>query len=153
MGAVEDFNACLDIRRKHLPSDSRVIAETLYQLGVAQEFNQQFDDAVNSLNNAIDVLKKHIENSKEPTEDERKELEALVPEIMEKIKDIKETKEECETSKRSRQNELPVGKVSAFGDSSSGSVESKDAALISSSLIKKKTSNESSASEEAKQRS
>merc|ERR1712113_1110541 len=60
--AVDDFTSCLEIRRNLLPSDLRLIAETLYQLGLAQEYHQQYDEAVGSLNSAIDMLKKHIAN-------------------------------------------------------------------------------------------
>jgi len=85
-----------------LPSDSRLIAEIFYQLGVAQDFHQQYDEAVASLNSAIDVLKKRIANlSAYEGETEIKEIEALVPEIAQKINDIKEIKAEEERDKKS----------------------------------------------------
>merc|ERR1712029_1009789 len=51
--AIEDLGTCLQRRQKMLPEDSRLIAETHYQLGVAQGFNVEFDQAVESLNSAI----------------------------------------------------------------------------------------------------
>ena len=48
-----------------VPEDSRCIAETHYQLGVALGFNAQFDEAVNALSDAIAVLEKRISFLKE----------------------------------------------------------------------------------------
>lgn len=107
--AIEDLRTCLERRRKLLPEDSRLIAETHYQLGVAEGFSIRFDEAVESLMSAIAVLEKRVENlkaekeSKDPAkkndafytrEGEIKELEGLIPEIREKIADTKDMKEE-----------------------------------------------------------
>ena len=51
-----------------MPEDSRCIAETHYQLGVAQGFNLQFDEAVTSLEGAIQVLQIRIDKLKSKTE-------------------------------------------------------------------------------------
>ena len=51
-----------------MPDDSRSIAETHYQLGVAQGFNLQFDDAVTSLEGAIHVLEVRVDKLKAKTE-------------------------------------------------------------------------------------
>ena len=51
-----------------MPEDTRCIAETHYQLGVAQGFNLQFDDAVVSLEGAISVLQIRIDKLKTKTE-------------------------------------------------------------------------------------
>merc|ERR1711903_44248 len=70
----------------------------------AQGFNAQYDDAVESLNNAITIIKEKIKNLNEthkiPSDDIKKEiseLEALVPEIEEKIADTKDMKKEAES--------------------------------------------------------
>merc|ERR1719500_1549179 len=42
--AVEDLQMCLK-KREAMPKDSRLVAETQYQHGVAQGFNKQYDDA------------------------------------------------------------------------------------------------------------
>ena len=69
----------------------RIVAETHYQLGVAQGFNAQYDEAVESLRNAINLLKSRIGNLQkvegEVAKKEVADLEALIPEIEEKIKD------------------------------------------------------------------
>merc|ERR1719423_529644 len=90
--AIDDLETCLKRRKDMLPEDSRVIAETQYQLGVAQGFNSDFDRAVESLDEAISVLQKRVENlkaekeSKDPAkakdafytrEGEIKEIESL----------------------------------------------------------------------------
>merc|ERR1711962_179054 len=97
--AVEDIQECLK-KEEPMPKDARIIAETHYQLGVAQGFNAQHDKAVESLKNAINILKSRIANL-EKVEDEgaKKEvtdLQALIPEIEEKISDTKDMKKESE---------------------------------------------------------
>merc|ERR1719500_423075 len=59
--AVEDIKLCLK-KQENLPKDSRIIAETHYQLGVAQGFNGQYDEAVESLNAAIKIIKEKTKN-------------------------------------------------------------------------------------------
>lgn len=107
--AIEDFTMCLRRRQELLPEDSRCIAETHYELGVALGFNAQFDEAVNALSDAIAVLEKRIANLKESKESqdpskkhdafytrerEITEIEGLLPEIKEKIADTKNMQEE-----------------------------------------------------------
>ena len=57
-----------------LPEDSRCIAETHYQIGVAQGFNLQFDEAVASLEGAIKCLQTRIDKLKSKTESIGKKL-------------------------------------------------------------------------------
>ena len=88
----------------------RCIAETHYQLGIAQGFDMKWEDAVVSLEAAIKVIETRIANLKAKTEspDESKkddsthtrekeveELETLIPEIKEKIVDTNEMKSEA----------------------------------------------------------
>merc|ERR1712042_164423 len=97
--AVEDLKACLS-KQDSLPKDSRIVAETHYQLGVAQGYNNQFEDAVSSLNTAIKILKERVKNLKESSsvsddvQKEIAELETLIPEIEEKIDDTKNMEKE-----------------------------------------------------------
>merc|ERR1712013_288765 len=107
--AVEDISLCLERQQASLPSDSRSIAETHYQLGVALGFHMKYEEAVVSLEAAISVLETRIKNLKEKSESpdlakqsdafytrekEIAEIEALIPEIKEKITDTNEMKEE-----------------------------------------------------------
>ena len=61
-----------------LPEDSRNIAVTYYQLGIAQGFNMKYEEAVDTLGLAIGVLKKRIDNLANKTEsvDESKKTKA-----------------------------------------------------------------------------
>jgi hypothetical protein len=65
--AIEDLDACLKRRQRMMSDDSRCIAETHYQLGVAKGFNLEFDEAVNSLDGAIHVLQSRIEKCIAPS--------------------------------------------------------------------------------------
>merc|ERR1711982_203987 len=60
--AVEDFAECLKVRTAHLPPDSRSIAETHYQLGVAHTLHSNYKEAEPHLNNAICALERRIYN-------------------------------------------------------------------------------------------
>jgi len=128
--AVEDLNLCLERQKASLPSDSRNIAETYYQLGVALGFHMKYEEAVTSLEAAIAVLDKRIKNLKEKTEspDESKkndpfftrekeiaDIESLIPEIKEKITDTNEMKDE--SIKKVSEMKEQIG----FGSSSSSS--------------------------------
>ena len=95
--AVEDLTTCLAKRLKALPEDSRYcfsdifgsllssrfisrsIAETHYQLGVAQAHCEDFVNAEKSLKAAISVLDKRVVNLKklEVSENIKKELAEL----------------------------------------------------------------------------
>jgi len=103
--AVEDMQLCLK-KREALPKDSRLIAETQYQLGVAQGFNNQFDEAVTSLKSAIKILEERVktikneEKSSEVEKKEAEELEALIPEIEGKIADTEDMKKEADAKQK-----------------------------------------------------
>merc|ERR1719402_1389824 len=64
--AVDDLKECLE-KRKALGSDARLIAETHYQLGVAQCYHMKFDEAVQSFNDAKTILSAHLESLKADT--------------------------------------------------------------------------------------
>merc|ERR1712002_273343 len=103
--AVEDMQLCLK-KREAKPKDSRLLAETQYQLGVAQGFNKQFDEAVRSLKAAIQILKervKNIKNEEKSSDVEKKEadeLEALIPEIEVKIADTEEMMKDADAKQK-----------------------------------------------------
>merc|ERR1712055_906686 len=79
--AVEDFGLCLEKRKSTLPTDSRLIAESYYEMGVAQGHLKLWTEAEKNLNSAITVLKSNKDLS---------DLETLVGEIQQKIADHKE---------------------------------------------------------------
>jgi len=146
--AIDDLETCLKRRKDMLPEDSRVIAETQYQLGVAQGFNSDFDRAVESLDEAISVLQKRVENlkaekeSKDPAkakdafytrEGEIKEIESLIPEIKEKIADTKDMKSEFAKKLAEARLTLTGGSQEEVAGKSDSSVST-----ISTNLIKKR---------------
>lgn len=144
--AVEDLNLCLDRQKASLPSDSRNIAETLYQLGVALGFHMKYEEAVASLEAAIAVLDSRIKNLKEKTEspDEAKkndafytrekeiaEIEALIPEIKEKITDTNEMKEESIKKVAEMKEQIGFGSSSSSSGVGSSTSTAKPIATIS----------------------
>jgi len=146
--AVEDLELCLARRVASLPSDSRCIAETHYQLGIAQGFDMKWEEAVISLEAAIKVLETRVANLKTSTEspDESKkedalytrekevtELEALIPEIKEKITDTNEMK--AESLRKMRE---AVGFPSAGGSSDGASSSSGSSKPVASIAVKRK---------------
>merc|ERR1711925_27497 len=93
--AVEDLTLCLTKRIKALPADSRSIAETHYQLGVAQAHSADYVNAEKSLEAAVSVLNVRIDNLKKmETSDnitkELTELALLCKEIKERSADHKD---------------------------------------------------------------
>lgn len=107
--AVTDITDCLKRFKTIHAADSRCIAETHYELGLALGHNNQFEEAVKSLEDAIACLRLRIDNLKKAKEsvDEAKatdafytreseivELEALIPDIEEKIQDTQDMKKQ-----------------------------------------------------------
>jgi len=93
--AVEDLTVCLAKRVKALPADSRSIAETHYQLGVAQAHCAEYGLAEKSLEAAVGVLNTRIANLKkmkalDDITKELAELTVLCTEIKERMADHKE---------------------------------------------------------------
>merc|ERR1712112_596393 len=139
--AVEDLQMCLK-KREAMPKDSRLVAETQYQLGVAQGFNKQYDEAVKSLNSAIQILKERVQNikneekSSEVEKKEAEELEALIPEIEGKISDTEDMKKESEAKEKGGEVGLEV-EASAKGDVEANSIAVKRKAEGDDSINKK----------------
>merc|ERR1711936_452497 len=143
--AVEDIKLCLTKQEK-MPKDARLRAEIHYHLGLAQAFHQQFDESIESHKAAIAILKERTKNLKVmetsstsprklvETNKEIAELEALIPEIEEKIVDTKDMKKEA-----SKQKDKSGEKGDVFGSSSTD----KSTASIA---IKRRSSGSESAS-------
>merc|ERR1712243_540556 len=144
--AVEDLTICLKRRTDSLPVDSRCIAETQYQLGIAQGFDMKWEEAVVSLEAAIKVLEKRIENLKAETEspDETKKDDSSHTREK-KITDTNEMKAES-----IRKMKEAVGFTSGSGpsDASSSASNSKP---ISSIAIKRKGDDQESEAKKPKE--
>merc|ERR1719431_238097 len=155
--AIEDLTMCLRRRQDLLPEDSRCIAETHYQLGVALGFNAQFDEAVNALSDAIAVLEKRVSFLKEAkdsfysAEKEVKEIEGIIPEIKEKIADTKDMQEETIKKIGDKRLNMIAEATAATenGDTLEGSSTSQKATTILT-VKKRKTSDETPANGDAK---
>ena len=58
--SVTDFKECLKIQKEYLDADSRLIAETHYQIGLACVFSQRYDESIESFKAAVDVIQGKI---------------------------------------------------------------------------------------------
>lgn len=58
--ALEDFQECLKLQVKHLEPDSRLLAETHYQLGLTYTLDLQYSQAVEELNSSIAVIRSRL---------------------------------------------------------------------------------------------
>lgn len=58
--AVDDFQQCLSLQLKHLASDSRLLAETHYQLGLTLCSDCQYSQAIEHFNHSARVIKSRL---------------------------------------------------------------------------------------------
>ena len=65
--AVEDLTSCLEKRKDKLPKDTREIAQTQYQLGVALGYHRQFDEAVKYFEDSFKTLTTMLKSLKADT--------------------------------------------------------------------------------------
>ncbi|XP_046959603.1 protein HGV2 [Vanessa cardui] len=161
--AVLDMVSCLEIQKELYRSDDRRIAETHYQIGLANSLASNFEDAITHFKNAANILESRIKTLENPSavaedatvkkysiadpfysvEDELKELKGLLPEIQEKIQDMMDYK--AEMIKRVRETLCPSnGEGSSSGGP--GAAPSKPSAPKAapsdiSHLIKRKRKN------------
>lgn len=98
--AINDLKQGLELQKSIYTQDSRIVAETLYKLGIAYSTNSDIDEAVKCFNESLDYLKNRIcmlekiEEKDQNIEEEIKCVKDLVPEIEEKIVDMKSLKDE-----------------------------------------------------------
>ncbi|XP_069687733.1 protein HGV2 isoform X2 [Periplaneta americana] len=146
--AIEDIKMCLQIQTDHLDEHDRCIAETHYQLGMAYSLVHDFDEAIEQLNQAHQLLEKRIkylqergkqgvtsaeQNENNPfytIEGEISEINALLPEIKEKISDLEDFKKEA---KKALLAKFDVGETGIKSETGQGSsAESSGAFPVSS---------------------
>jgi len=137
--AVEDLTACLNKRKELLPSDSRSIAETHYQLGIAQAYSGNFDAGESCMVAAVSVLSARLLNlkkmeSSEFLEKEMTDLQELVKEIEEKVVDFKDMK--AEATKKLKEAFSGTSEAASVGDKP-----------VSSIMVKRKPEVETAAKE------
>jgi len=95
--ALEDLGECLKMRKENFPADSRSIAETFYQLGLAQAQSGKITDGEASLAEASEVLKTRLGNlqkmeSSDFLSKEMADLDDLIKEVNDKIVDFGDMK-------------------------------------------------------------
>jgi len=74
--ALEDFRECLKLQVKHLDSDSRLLAETHYQLGLTYSLDVQYSQAIEALRSSISVIRRRL--GKRLTRSQPRSLKPLV---------------------------------------------------------------------------
>lgn len=111
--AVDDFNNCLELQKKHLAEDDRAMAEAHYQAGIALSLENDFSEAVVRFQASVEVIQSRMQRLNRQIvdresgtkiehddpfykeENEIKDLEGLLPDIKEKIDDMREMKAEA----------------------------------------------------------
>lgn len=175
--AIEDMKTCLEIQTQNLEKHDRSIAGTHYQLGMAYSLVNDFDEAIGQLTLAHQILEKRVEylqekgkhasTNAESVEDpfytiegEITEINALLPDIKEKINDLKDFKKETKSALMAGLDVDRVTKGSSdggqgtsggsFGSCSGSSQTECDSTPVSdiSHLVRKKRKLETDSSEE-----
>ncbi|CAG9133423.1 unnamed protein product [Plutella xylostella] len=173
--AVVDMQSCLELQKELYRSDDRRIAETHYQIGLANSLASNFEDAITHFKNAANILETRIATLENPTaakddatvkkysandpfytvDGEIKELKELLPEIREKIHDMMDYK--AETIKRVRETLCPSNGDGASSSSNGGGIISSSSGASSSTakpisnishLIKRKRKSSEGAADE-----
>ena len=101
--AVVDFTSAVAIKQSLLPEHHRERAEAHYKLALAYEYSEQIEQAIDQVHLSLNVLQKRLETlqhsdegkgketaniSSEDTEKEVKEIQALFPEMEDKVFDV-----------------------------------------------------------------
>lgn len=118
--AVEDLSECLAVQREILAADSRQLAETHYQRGLAHSFAGQYDSAADDFRAAVGALELRVENlsrfidenkdkeregslDDDPVwraEREVEDLRSLLPEVKAKVEDAEDMmRQDCKALK------------------------------------------------------
>ncbi|RXN35551.1 histone-binding N1 N2-like isoform X1 [Labeo rohita] len=148
--ALEDFKECLNLQLKHLPSHSRLLAETHYQLGTTYSYTAQYSEAIEHFSSSIKVIESRLamlqeiidkaegEEAAKEEKNELEELKQLLPEITEKIEDAKESQRTAAAASEAiHQTLIPVRPAD-------GASSSKSASDISHLVRKKRKPDEES---------
>ncbi|XP_073707990.1 nuclear autoantigenic sperm protein isoform X1 [Garra rufa] len=140
--ALEDFKECLTLQLKHLPSHSRLLAETHYQLGTTYNYTSQYSEAIEHFSNSIKVIESRLAmlqevidkaEGEEAAKEEKKELEELkqlLPEIAEKIEDAKESQRTGGAASEAIHQTLAGASTSSAFPAENGSPSSSTASQI-----------------------
>ncbi|KAF8788361.1 protein HGV2-like [Argiope bruennichi] len=113
--AINDLKACLEIKKRHLNPDDRLLAETYYQMGLAQMLEKMYVDALENFRTTVKILELKIQNlkstpipdipgsfDKADVEKEIEDLESVLSDIREKIEDTRELIEDAKKALEDR---------------------------------------------------
>ncbi|XP_052455651.1 histone-binding protein N1/N2-like isoform X3 [Carassius gibelio] len=140
--ALEDFNECLTLQLKHLPSHSRLLAETHYQLGTTYSYTTQYSQAIEHFSNSVKVIESRLamlqeliekaEDAEAAKEEkiELEELKQLLPEIAEKIEDAKESQRTAAAASEAIHQTLAGASTSSAFPAENGGPSSSTASQI-----------------------
>lgn len=140
--ALEDFNECLTLQLKHLPSHSRLLAETHYQLGTTYSYTTQYNQAIEHFSNSIKVIESRLamlqevidkaegEDAAKEEKGEFEELKQLLPEIKEKIEDAKESQRTAAAASEAIHQTLAGASTSSAFPTENGGPSSSTASQI-----------------------
>lgn len=167
--AVEDFSECLKIQMELLEADSRKMAETYYQRGLAYSFGGLYQEAVNDFRDAVRVLELRLDNCNrfvnENKDKERKgsleddpvwvaereveDLQLLLPEVRNRVEDTEDTiRQDCRALKdatiEKMRERLPA--PSPVKKSSDSQPESSRPVNVITHLIKRKRTSDGASS-------
>uniref|UniRef100_A0A8C6WJ35 Nuclear autoantigenic sperm protein (histone-binding) n=1 Tax=Neogobius melanostomus TaxID=47308 RepID=A0A8C6WJ35_9GOBI len=133
--ALEDFQECLSLQLKHLPSHSRLLAETHYHVATTLCYMDQYPMAIQHYNSSVTVIEARLamlqeaidkaegEEAASKEKGELEELRLLLPEIKEKVDDAKESQRTATAASRAIQQTLG-GASTSSGFSENGSSSS-----------------------------
>lgn len=143
--AINDYKKSLAVYEKTGKSDSRLVAEIFYKIGLCHVMLNEFDDSVKSFREACSELDKVIEQEKAKEQNDEtkatiKDLEETKQEIADKIADVEEAKKTSIEEVKRELSKLMNGGGSANGfDAGAGPSGSAAAATNGSSSSSSKS--------------
>lgn len=143
--AINDYKKSLAVYKKTGKSDSRLVAEIFYKIGLCHVMLNEFDDSVKSFREACGELDKVIEQEKAKEQNDEtkatiKDLEETKQEIADKIADVEEAKKTSIEEVKRELSKLMNGGGSANGfDAGAGPSSSSAAATNGSSSSSSKS--------------
>ncbi|XP_055637118.1 protein NASP homolog isoform X2 [Toxorhynchites rutilus septentrionalis] len=142
--AANDYKKALSIHDKSEKSDSRVIAEIHYKVGLCHLMLNEFEDSIKSFRDACSELDKVIEKEKakeqtDETEATVEDLEETKQEILDKITEVEETKKTSIEEVKRELSKIIVKGETSNGFDAAGSSSSSTAATNGASSSSKPT--------------
>uniref|UniRef100_UPI0037E770B7 nuclear autoantigenic sperm protein isoform X2 n=1 Tax=Semicossyphus pulcher TaxID=241346 RepID=UPI0037E770B7 len=158
--ALEDFQECLTLQLKHLPTHSRLLAETHYHVATTLCYMDQYSQAIQHYNSSIKVIETRLAMLQEviaaaegadgaaEEKNEMEELKQLLPDIREKVEDAKESQRTGSAASQAIQQTLGGASTSSAFMCENGGASS-SSAFAKPSQIPVKSSDSASSSKAA----